>query len=47
MKYNKNFGIYDSNESLGVIKDTIKKLNLQEVFKRQEVKVFISNLKNN
>jgi len=47
MKYTKNFGIYDSNESQMIIKDALKKLWLQEVFKVPEVKSFISNQKNN
>ncbi len=47
MKYNKNFWIYDTNESQSVIKEVLKKQNLQEVFKAQEVKSFISNQKNN
>jgi superfamily I DNA/RNA helicase len=45
--YNKNFGIFDTNESVLVIKDVLKKLNLQEVFKYQEAKNFISTQKNN
>ncbi|MFA6256420.1 MAG: UvrD-helicase domain-containing protein [Candidatus Absconditabacterales bacterium] len=47
MKYNKNFGIFDTNESQSVLKDVLKKLNLQEVFKIPEAKSFISKQKNN
>ncbi len=47
LKYNKNFSILDVNEASWVIKDVLKKLNLTEVFKPNEVKWFISNQKNN
>ncbi|MCK9467218.1 MAG: UvrD-helicase domain-containing protein [Candidatus Absconditabacterales bacterium] len=47
MKYDKNFTIIDSNDSNKVAKDLLKKLNLDEVFKPNEVKGFISNQKNN
>lgn len=47
MKYDKNFTIIDSNDSNKVAKDLLKKLNLDEVFKPNEVKWFISNQKNN
>lgn len=47
MKYDKNFTIIDSNDSNKVVKDLLKKLNLDEVFKPNEVKWFISNQKNN
>ena len=46
-KYNKNFSIADTNESQTLIKDVLKRLNLQEIFKVNEVKWFISNQKNN
>ena len=46
MKYTKNFWILDSNESQSVLKDILKKLNLQETFKVAEVKNFISTQKN-
>jgi len=46
-KYNKNFWIFDTNETQSVIKDVLKRLNLQDTFKVQEVKSFISNQKNN
>ena len=46
-KYNKNFSIADTNESAMLIKDVLKRLNLQEIFKVNEVKWFISNQKNN
>jgi hypothetical protein len=37
-KYNKNFSIADTNESAMLIKDVLKRLNLQEIFKVNEVK---------
>jgi len=46
MKYTNQFGIFDSNESKSVIKETLKQMGLQEVFKEQEVKWVISRLKN-
>lgn len=46
MKYNKNFGIYDTNETASVVKDCLKKLNLTEKFKPNDVKGFISSQKN-
>ena len=47
MKYNKNFWIFDTSESQSVLKEVLKKLNLQEIFKVPEVKNFISTQKNN
>lgn len=47
MKYDKNFSIIDSDDSAKVVKDILKKHNLDEVFKPNEVKWFISNQKNN
>lgn len=47
MKYTKNFGIFDTNESQTLLKDVLKKLNLQETFKVAEAKNFISTQKNN
>ncbi len=47
MKYDKNFSIIDSDDSAKVAKDILKKHNLDEVFKPNEVKWFISNQKNN
>lgn len=47
MKYNKNFGIFDTNESQSVIKDALKRMNIQDVYKVAEVKNFISTQKNN
>lgn len=47
MNYDKNFSIIDSDDSQKVIKDILKKFNLNEVFKPQEAKWFISNQKNN
>ena len=38
MKYDKNFTIIDSNDSNKVVEDLLKKLNLDEVFKPNEVK---------
>jgi len=38
LNYNKNFSILDVNEASSVIKDVLKKLNLTEVFKPNEVK---------
>ncbi len=46
-KYNKNFGILDTNESQTAIKDILKRMNLQDVYKVNEIKGFISNQKNN
>lgn len=47
MKYNKNFWIFDTSESQSVLKEVLKKLNLQEIFKVPEAKNFISKQKNN
>ena len=47
MKYNKNFSILDTGDSSSIIKETLKRLNLQDVFKPNEVKGFISKQKNN
>ncbi|AHB41334.1 hypothetical protein P148_SR1C00001G0543 [candidate division SR1 bacterium RAAC1_SR1_1] len=47
MKYTKNFGIFDTNESQSVIKDVLKQLGMVDIFKPQEVKSFISTQKNN
>ncbi len=47
MKYNKNFWILDTNESQSVVKEVLKRLNLQEIFKVAEAKNFISKQKNN
>lgn len=44
--YTKNFTIYDSNESLSVIKAILKEKNRQEEVKPREVKWIISKLKN-
>ena len=46
-KYDKNFSIIDSDDSAKVVKDILKKHNLNETFKPNEVKWFISNQKNN
>jgi len=47
MKYDKNFSIIDSDDSAKLLKQILKNLNLNEVFKPKEVKSFISNQKNN
>ncbi len=47
MKYNKNFWILDADDSAKIIRDIIKRLNVQDLFKPQEVKWFISTQKNN
>lgn len=44
--YTKHFSIFDTNESKALIKDILKKMNLQEVVKDAEVKGVISRLKN-
>ena len=46
-KYNKNFWILDADDSSKIIKDIIKRLNVQDLFKPQEVKWFISTQKSN
>jgi len=46
MKYTKNFWIFDTYESQSVLKDVLKKLNLQEIFKVPEARNFISSQKN-
>ena len=46
-KYNKNFWILDADDSSKIIKDICKRLNVQDLFKPQEVKSFISTQKNN
>ncbi len=46
-KYTKNFWILDTNETQTVIKDILKRMNLQDVYKVNEIKGFISTQKNN
>jgi DNA helicase-2/ATP-dependent DNA helicase PcrA len=46
-KFNKNFWILDADDSAKIIRDIIKRLNVQDLFKPQEVKWFISTQKNN
>ena len=46
MKYTKDFTILDSNDTASVVKEILKRLNLQDVFKPNEVKWLISKLKN-
>lgn len=47
MKYTTSFGILDTNDTQSIIRDVLKRLNLQEIFKVAEVKGFISHQKNN
>ncbi len=46
MKYTKNFGILDSDDSAKIIRDLLKRYAMQDTFKPQEVKGFISKQKN-
>lgn len=46
MKYNKNFGILDSGDTQALVRDILKRLNLQDVFKPQEARAVISKQKN-
>ena len=46
-KYTKNFWILDTNETQSVIKDILKRMNLQDTYKVNEIKGFISTQKNN
>lgn len=45
-KYTKNFWILDTSESQTTIKDILKRMNLQDVYKVNEIKWFISTQKN-
>ncbi|HRX63928.1 MAG TPA: 3'-5' exonuclease [Candidatus Absconditabacterales bacterium] len=47
MKYDKNFSIIDSDDSQKMMRDILKKFGLNETFKPQEAKGFISKQKNN
>ncbi len=47
MKYDKNFSIIDSDDSQKMMRDILKKFGLNETFKPQEAKWFISKQKNN
>jgi hypothetical protein len=38
MKYTRDFTILDTNDTASVVKETLKRLNLQDVFKPNEVK---------
>ena len=38
LNYDKNFSIIDSDDSNKIVKDILKKLNLNEIFKPQEAK---------
>ncbi len=44
--YNKSFGILDVNDTSSVVNEVLKRLNLKDVFKTNEVKWFISKQKN-
>jgi len=46
MKYTRDFTILDTNDTSSVLKEILKRLNLQDVFKPNEVKWVISKLKN-
>ena len=46
-KYNKNFWIIDADDSSKIIKELIKRFNVEDMFKPAEVKWFISTQKNN
>ena len=46
MKYTKDYTILDPNDTTSVVKEILKRLNLQDVFKPNEVKGVISKLKN-
>ena len=46
MKYTKDYTILDPNDTTSVVKEILKRLNLQDVFKPNEVKWVISKLKN-
>ena len=46
MKYSKSFSIFDTNESKTIIKDILKHMGVQDVFKDAEVKNVISKVKN-
>ena len=46
-KYKKSFSVLDADDSSKIIKEILKRLNLTDTFKAQEVKAFISTQKNN
>jgi superfamily I DNA/RNA helicase len=46
MKYTRDFTILDTNDTASVIKEILKRFNLQDVYKPNEVKALISNQKN-
>lgn len=46
MKYTHDFTILDTNDTTSVIKEILKRFNLQDVYKPNEVKALISNQKN-
>lgn len=46
-KFTKNFGILDSDDSSKIIRDLLKRFAMNDTFKPQEVKGFISSQKNN
>ena len=47
LNYDKNFSIIDSDDSSKIVKALLKKHNLNEVFKPNEAKGFISKQKSN
>ena len=46
MKYTRDFTILDTNDTASVIKEILKRFNLQDVYKPNEIKALISNQKN-
>lgn len=46
-KFTKSFGILDADDSAKIIRDLLKRFAMQDTFKPQEVKGFISTQKNN
>ena len=46
MKYTKDFTILDTNDSSSIIKDILKRLGLQDLYKTNEIKSIISSQKN-
>ena len=46
MKYTRDFTILDTNDTTSVIKEILKRLNIQDVYKPNEIKAIISSQKN-
>ena len=46
MKYTRDFTILDTNDTASVIKEILKRFNLQDLYKPNEIKTVISNQKN-